>query len=151
MTTVRVRRNGPCVIDDPDVNVVDWNGVEYPVQRRPVALCRCGASATKPFCDGSHARVGFQGGEERDPKGERDGTMAATDSDTRPMEDPEGPLESALITEFLRARGLDARALQALPEDEAKRVLTEASAYAAAKLAEVEARAHFVHGMRGEE
>lgn len=135
MTTVRLRRNGPYVIDDPDVNVVDWNGVEHPIQRRPVALCRCGASATKPFCDGAHARVGFQGGEERRP----------------PMEAPEGPLERALIKEFLRARGLDERALQALPEDEAKRVLTEASVHAAAKLTEVEARAHFVHEIHGEE
>jgi hypothetical protein len=38
-----------------------------------------------------------------------------------------------------------------LPADEAKRVLTEASVYAAAKLAEVEARAHFVHDIHGQE
>ena len=68
MTTVRLRRNGPYVIDDPDVNVVDWNGVEYSIQRRPVALCRCGASATKPFCDGTHARVGFQADEDRESR-----------------------------------------------------------------------------------
>ena len=54
------------------------------------------------------------------------------------------------IEEFLWARGLDSSALHALPEDEAKRVLTEASVYAAAKLAEVEARAHFVHEIHGE-
>ena len=56
-----------------------------------------------------------------------------------------GQLEKALIEEFLRARGLDSDAVRALPESEAKRVLTEASVYAAAKLAEVEARANFVH------
>jgi CDGSH-type Zn-finger protein len=63
MTTIRLRRNGPYVIDDESVRVIDWNGVEYPVDRRPVALCRCGASTTKPFCDGTHSRVGFQAAE----------------------------------------------------------------------------------------
>lgn len=61
--TVRLRRNGPYVIDGDDVKVVDWNGTEYAVGRRPIALCRCGASTTKPFCDGSHSKVGFQAAE----------------------------------------------------------------------------------------
>ncbi len=63
MTIVRLRRNGPYVIESGDVTLVDWNGVEYQADRLPVALCRCGASARKPFCDGAHARNGFQGGE----------------------------------------------------------------------------------------
>ena len=63
VVTVRTRRNGPYVIEGDEVKVVDWNGVEYPVERRPVALCRCGASTTKPFCDGTHSRVGFQAAE----------------------------------------------------------------------------------------
>ena len=75
--------------------------------------------------------------------------MTTGERDGRPLEDPEGPLERALIDEFLRARGLDSAALQALPEAEAKRVSTEASVYAATKLAEVEARAHFVHQLHG--
>ena len=66
MTTIRLRRNGPYVIDG-DVKVVDWNGAEYPVSRQPIALCRCGASTTKPFCDGTHSRVGFQAAEEAVP------------------------------------------------------------------------------------
>ena len=69
----------------------------------------------------------------------------------RAMEDPEGQLEKALIQEFLRTRGLDSNALAALPDDEAKRVLTEASVYASAKLAEVEARAHFVQEIHSED
>ena len=63
MTTIRLRRNGPYVVDDESVRVIDWNGVEYPVARHPVALCRCGASTTKPFCDGTHSRIGFEAGE----------------------------------------------------------------------------------------
>lgn len=77
--------------------------------------------------------------------------MTARAPDARAMEDPEGQLESALIEEFLRARGFDSAALHMLPEDEAKRVLTEASVYAAGKLAEVEARARFVHEIHSEE
>jgi hypothetical protein len=77
--------------------------------------------------------------------------MTAKEPDVRAMTDPEGQLENALIEEFLRARGLDPSALHALPEDEAKRVLTEASVYAATRLAEVEARAHFVHAIHSEE
>jgi CDGSH-type Zn-finger protein len=62
MTTIRLRKNGPCVIETDDVRIVDWEGREYPIDRRPVALCRCGFSGRKPFCDGSHARRGFDGG-----------------------------------------------------------------------------------------
>jgi CDGSH-type Zn-finger protein len=60
VTTIRVRQNGPYVIDSEEVRVIDWNGVEYPIERRPIALCRCGASTRKPFCDGTHSRIGFQ-------------------------------------------------------------------------------------------
>ena len=59
MATIKVRENGPYRVDGDDVTVIDWNGVEYPIERRPIALCRCGASANKPFCDGSHHTVGF--------------------------------------------------------------------------------------------
>jgi CDGSH-type Zn-finger protein len=68
VTTVRLRRNGPLVIDDEDVTVVDWNGRAYPITRRPVALCRCGASSRKPFCDGTHGRIGFAGDESPPPE-----------------------------------------------------------------------------------
>ena len=77
--------------------------------------------------------------------------MTAKEPGARAMEDPEGQLEKALIEEFLRSRGLDSSTLHALPEHEAKRVLTDASVYAAAKLAEVEARAHFVHEIHSKE
>ena len=57
---IRLRKNGPIVVEGDDAQVVDWNGVAYAVDRRPIALCRCGASSSKPFCDGSHAKIGFQ-------------------------------------------------------------------------------------------
>ena len=75
--------------------------------------------------------------------------MATTPFDGQPLLNPEGQLEQTLIQEFLRARGYDARALEALPEEDRKRLLTEASIHAAGKLAEVEARAHFVKDVHG--
>ncbi len=64
MAQIKVRLNGPYLVDLPeDVKLVDWNGNEYTIGRRPFALCRCGASTTKPFCDKSHSRIGFQAAE----------------------------------------------------------------------------------------
>ena len=71
--------------------------------------------------------------------------------DVPALEDPEGQLETSLIDGFLQARGLDWTAVHALPEDEANRVMMEASVYASAKLAEIEARAHFVHELHNTE
>ncbi len=58
---LRLRENGPIVIEGP-VRVIDHLGRDFmvPTHKPTVALCRCGASATKPFCDGSHKRIGFQ-------------------------------------------------------------------------------------------
>lgn len=63
MVTIRLRRNGPYVIEGDDVRIIDWDGNEYPAERRPIALCRCGASTRKPFCDGTHSRIGFTAAE----------------------------------------------------------------------------------------
>lgn len=67
MVRIRLRENGPIVIESDEVTVVDWNGQPYEISRTPIALCRCGGSSTKPFCDGSHKRNGFQGGEPAAP------------------------------------------------------------------------------------
>jgi hypothetical protein len=64
--------------------------------------------------------------------------------------DPMEQLEAALIDAFLMAHGHDRRSVHALPEDQARRLLTDASVYASAKLSEVEARAHYVHELHGE-
>lgn len=58
-TTIRIRDNGPCLVDGDEVRVVDADGNEFTIGRHPFALCRCGHSASKPFCDGSHNREGF--------------------------------------------------------------------------------------------
>jgi CDGSH-type Zn-finger protein len=59
--TIRVRPNGPLVIEGP-VTVVDQHGNDFPLNpdKPTVALCRCGQSSKKPFCDGTHNRCGFQ-------------------------------------------------------------------------------------------
>ncbi len=63
MAEIKVRENGPYLVIGDDVTLVDWNGASYPVPRRPFALCRCGASKNRPFCDGSHNAIRFEAGE----------------------------------------------------------------------------------------
>jgi CDGSH-type Zn-finger protein len=43
------------------ISIVSADGVEYEARNR-VTLCRCGASQNKPFCDGTHASIGFDDG-----------------------------------------------------------------------------------------
>jgi CDGSH-type Zn-finger protein len=52
-------RNGPYLIRGPFV-IADQDGNEIKVERRVVALCRCGRSQTRPFCDGTHKAIGFR-------------------------------------------------------------------------------------------
>jgi CDGSH-type Zn-finger protein len=68
VTIIKVRQNGPYRVDGDDVKVIDWNGNEYEITRRPIALCRCGGSTTKPFCDGTHSRIGFAAAEAAVPE-----------------------------------------------------------------------------------
>ena len=63
MATIKVRQNGPYLVEGDDVTLVDWNGATYQIAKRPFALCRCGASKNKPFCDASHKTNGFTAGE----------------------------------------------------------------------------------------
>lgn len=51
--------NGPYLVKGP-VTLVDPEGNEIHAKGKNIALCRCGASANKPFCDGSHNRIGFE-------------------------------------------------------------------------------------------
>ena len=57
---IRCRENGPYVIKGV-VKIVDANGNEFaiPEGKENVALCRCGRSKCRPFCDGTHREIGF--------------------------------------------------------------------------------------------
>ena len=56
--SIKIKDNGPYIVQG-DFTLTDMNGNEIPVKK--TALCRCGGSTTKPFCDGTHSKIGFQG------------------------------------------------------------------------------------------
>lgn len=62
---IRCRENGPLVLPAGAVKVVDHLGNVFPLPQGKgnIALCRCGQSGMKPFCDGSHRQTGFQAAE----------------------------------------------------------------------------------------
>jgi hypothetical protein len=68
-----------------------------------------------------------------------------------PMEDPKGHLEQAFIDEYLRLHGHEPKEVRLLPPEESKALLEAASMYAAGKLAEFEARAHYVHDIHAKD
>jgi CDGSH-type Zn-finger protein len=56
---ITVKDNGPYRIEG-DITLLDMNGKPFGLGGRTgISLCRCGQSANKPFCDGTHAKVGF--------------------------------------------------------------------------------------------
>jgi CDGSH-type Zn-finger protein len=60
---ITVRPNGPYIVEG-EIELFDPTGARVDTGGKPkVALCRCGASVTKPFCDGAHSRIGFQAAE----------------------------------------------------------------------------------------
>jgi CDGSH-type Zn-finger protein len=61
---IRCRENGPLVLP-ATFKIVDHLGNAFPLPagKENVALCRCGHSKSKPFCDGSHRQCGFQAAE----------------------------------------------------------------------------------------
>jgi CDGSH-type Zn-finger protein len=72
--TIRCREHGPLVVEMPSgdefqglrLRVTDHEGREFPLPtgKKAVALCRCGQSAARPFCDGSHKGCGFAAAEQ---------------------------------------------------------------------------------------
>ena len=60
-TRITPYRNGPYLIRGPFA-IVDQDGNEIEVNRPVVALCRCGRSGIRPFCDGTHKAIGFRAG-----------------------------------------------------------------------------------------
>ncbi|HXM77865.1 MAG TPA: CDGSH iron-sulfur domain-containing protein [Thermoanaerobaculia bacterium] len=61
--TIRVNPNGPYRVTGP-ARLIDPQGNETVIEEgRAVSLCRCGGSVNKPYCDGTHSRIGFQAAE----------------------------------------------------------------------------------------
>lgn len=58
VATITPYRDGPLIVRG-DFRLVDQDGAEIDPGRRTIALCRCGKSGIKPFCDGTHKRAGF--------------------------------------------------------------------------------------------
>lgn len=56
--TIKVRESGPYLVRGK-VTITDAQGNVYTAEGPNVALCRCGGSQTKPFCDGTHKTNGF--------------------------------------------------------------------------------------------
>ena len=57
---IKVRLNGPYRVTGP-VRIIDAEGNDFDLADKGevIALCRCGGSTTKPFCDGTHSKIGF--------------------------------------------------------------------------------------------
>lgn len=64
--TIDIIKNGPYIVKG-EVQLKDSAGNAYPAEKR-MALCRCGASTEKPFCDGTHSKIGFQAAEKAVPE-----------------------------------------------------------------------------------
>lgn len=62
--TIRLRDSGPLVVEGP-VTITDAEGNAFALDssKPAIALCRCGQSANRPFCDGEHNRCGFESNE----------------------------------------------------------------------------------------
>ncbi|MCH7744567.1 MAG: CDGSH iron-sulfur domain-containing protein [Chloroflexi bacterium] len=57
---VTARKNGPYMVQGT-LELLDAEGNKVELKDDPIFLCRCGASANKPFCDGTHRNNGFEG------------------------------------------------------------------------------------------
>ena len=61
---IKTLKDGPYEVKGAGgFHLVDANGNEFSLAKDPIYLCRCGQSANKPFCDGTHKRVGFKSDE----------------------------------------------------------------------------------------
>ena len=57
--TITPYPDGPYLVRG-DFVMRDQEGNELPLERRTIALCRCGKSRMRPFCDGTHKLIGFE-------------------------------------------------------------------------------------------
>ena len=58
--TITATENGPYKVTGP-IEIYDHSGNKIAPPGETVFLCRCGGSTNKPFCDGTHSKIGFQG------------------------------------------------------------------------------------------
>ena len=65
--TIRPSKNGPYIVEG-NVDLYDTDGNKMTLDKLRIALCRCGASSNKPFCDGTHSKIGFQAAESINPQ-----------------------------------------------------------------------------------
>ncbi len=61
--TITVRKDGPYRVEG-EITLLDADGNQIPLPGPRFSLCRCGASSRKPFCDGTHSKIGFRGAEQ---------------------------------------------------------------------------------------
>ncbi len=74
--TIEARLNGPYLVRNLE-DFKDWRGER--IETKPaMALCRCGGSATKPFCDGAHQKNGFSGAKLADRSADKRENYQAT-------------------------------------------------------------------------
>ncbi|MET0990094.1 MAG: CDGSH iron-sulfur domain-containing protein [Glaciihabitans sp.] len=57
--SIEAYADGPLIVRG-EVDIIDGSGQSTPAGRRTVALCRCGVSTIKPFCDGTHKLINFR-------------------------------------------------------------------------------------------
>ncbi|MGB3573493.1 MAG: CDGSH iron-sulfur domain-containing protein [Phormidesmis sp.] len=58
-TNIAIKDSGPYLVKGP-FTLVDVEGKEFTIDKEMVALCRCGASTTQPFCNGTHRKIEFE-------------------------------------------------------------------------------------------
>jgi CDGSH-type Zn-finger protein/uncharacterized Fe-S cluster protein YjdI len=100
VNTVTTQPDGPLVLSG-DITVV--MGAAEPLRDTCVALCRCGASATKPLCDGSHTQAGFSDPGLAGPRPES--RQDETSGELRVEPQANGPLYLQGKVKVLNARG----------------------------------------------
>jgi hypothetical protein len=76
--------------------------------------------------------------------------MTTRNADTVPLQEPLDLIEQQLIRAYVAGAGHDLDALLARNDEEARKLLADASQYASEKLSEVEARSHYLRSLRGE-
>jgi CDGSH-type Zn-finger protein len=63
LVTILAKHNGPFLVEGP-FRLIDADGNEHAVAPgKKINLCRCGGSMNKPFCDGTHSKIGFEAAE----------------------------------------------------------------------------------------